>query len=193
MKPFPTANNINTTFMLEDLKQWKMFESLFIDLKTHASFLLDDLLSCEQQQLLTPWSEKHLYKGLVEIFPLFWQTQCTQKYPFSAPLTNDLLSQWIPSLCNAAFCIIHPGTQIIQHQGFSNQVIRLQLSLKAPASDCFLNFDSASYPLHSFELFLYDDMKQHCAYNNSNDKYYALFIDLVRPLSKITNFEARLS
>lgn len=179
--------------MLEDLKQWNMFEDLFGDLKKYNSFLLDEALLCEQQNLYSPWSEKHLYKGQVDIFPLFWQTQSSQKYPIQAPLTNDLLSQWLPAICNAAFCIIHPAAQIVRHKGFSNQVIRLQFSLKAPHSNCFLNFDNLTCQLNSSEILLYDDMNEHSAHNQSKNKYYCLFIDLVRPISKITNFSSRTS
>jgi hypothetical protein len=105
----------------------------------------------------------------------------------ACPTTAKLL-QSLPHIRTALFSRMGPGTVLSTHTGWadlSNHVLRCHLALHVPDEEmqpCGLIVDGEVRYHRAGEVIIFDDSKEHSAFNHHDSKWrYVLIFDLMRP------------
>jgi beta-hydroxylase len=80
----------------------------------------------------------------------------------------------------AGFLVLNPGTIIKPHCGVSSDVLRCHLGIKVPEGDCCLRVDGEILKWHNGKVIIFDDTRQHEAWNMTSESRVILLLDLIR-------------
>lgn len=147
-----------------------------------------------QKAYFAPWYEKELYRGEWDVFGLYihgekWETHCEK-----CPRTTALVEQ-IPGLVTAGFSSMSVGTRIVPHHRQSNAVYQAHLGLIVPRKPkiqvdtvfpnrlnyCSLRVEDDLYTWKEGEAFVFDDTKEHEAWNIGDRTRIVLMLQFNRP------------
>ena len=99
------------------------------------------------------------------------------------PQTAALVER-IPGLQTALFSILAPGTHIPLHNGATKAILTGHLGLCVPRQRqrCRINVDGEDYAWREGELFMFDDMRMHEVWNDTDEYRVTLMMHVTRPL-----------
>jgi beta-hydroxylase len=99
------------------------------------------------------------------------------------PRTAALL-EGIPGLISANFSVLQPGARLAPHRGIFAGVLRYHLGLIVPedAEHCGLRVDNEVRQWREGSSLLFDDTRQHEAWNDTNQDRVVLLVDVKRQL-----------
>lgn len=107
----------------------------------------------------------------------------------SCPNTWNSLSK-IPGLVTAQFSFLSPNTHVLPHKGFTKMVYRCHLPLIVPQQgDMGLRVENETRKWKEKELLIFDDSKEHEAWNFSTERRAVLMLDFARPDLPYTSAE----
>jgi aspartyl/asparaginyl beta-hydroxylase (cupin superfamily) len=133
---------------------------------------------------ITPYFNKSLVSGPKKwkAFSFrFWSWR-VRKNAKECPKTMELM-QRIPNLVSVSISILEPDTDIHEHRGDTNAIIRCHLPLEVPASLPEVGFE-VSGEQRSWEhgkLILFNDAATHRAWNHSDKIRFVMLFDVIRP------------
>lgn len=105
----------------------------------------------------------------------------------ACPNTWKALSK-IPGLVTAQFSFLSPNTHVLPHKGFSTMVYRCHLPLIVPLEgDMGLRVEKETRKWKESELLIFDDSKEHEAWNFSSERRAVLMFDFARPDTPYTS------
>lgn len=112
-------------------------------------------------------------------------TKWNQYFIDKFPLTHGLVKS-IPNLRTAGFSKLGPHTSLHLHRGWaklSNHVLRCHLPIQVPNGDilCGVICDNKVEFHKRGEWTVFDDSKQHKAFNHSDQERVVLLLDIARP------------
>ena len=121
-------------------------------------------------QAFTVWPEP-LHGGGWSVFPLKWQGK----------IVNDVWP-WLRSdmVLNAGYSRMAPGTEIEEHVGYTDDVLRLHIGLSCPARNCAIQVGDQVRSWRNGEVLLFDDTIEHSAWNRADRDRVILLVDLVK-------------
>lgn len=98
------------------------------------------------------------------------------------PRTTELVEA-IPGMQTALFSILAPGTHIPLHNGVTKAILTGHLALVVPPdrSRCHMSIDGADYSWTEGELLLFDDMRMHEVWNDTDERRVVLMMHITRP------------
>lgn len=138
-----------------------------------ASILKRDLVALQAQarELATHFIEwpEDLHGGGWDVFALKWQGKCV--YGAWSWLQHDMVR-------NAGYSRMAPGTVIVPHVGYTNEVLRLHLGLDCPVGDCAIQVGDEIRAWRDGEVLLFDDTVEHSAWNRTDRERVVLLVDL---------------
>ena len=129
------------------------------------------------------WPERGIYRGQWDVFGLRWQGQWLPSTAL-APQTAAFLATYEPLLVNAGFSVMLPFTKITPHRGYTHHVLRTHLGLVVPgvpAGQLALRVGREVRGWEEGGWLLFDDTREHEAWNQSDQLRIVLLIDLRRP------------
>ncbi|NQU47135.1 MAG: aspartyl/asparaginyl beta-hydroxylase domain-containing protein [Planctomycetes bacterium] len=130
------------------------------------------------------WPRENMVKRAWNLHPLLVPGTELDDKDVSCPKTLKLL-KLIPGLRMAAFSKLLPGAEILPHWGYSAAVLRAHLALKIPkgatVDNCAIKISKTPRTWKEGEIFIFDDMYVHQAYNKLEEERVVLVIDFLRP------------
>ena len=130
------------------------------------------------QETFQAWPERFLYGVGWDVFGLQAFGQKIEENCKKCPETFRAVSQ-VPKMTTAGFSKLQPGTEIVPHQGYTNQVLRCHLGLITP-KDCALKVGEETRSWEEGKCFIFDDTVLHSACNRSDSQRIVLLIDFER-------------
>lgn len=122
-----------------------------------------------------PYLEFDLYLGEWKVFPFLFLGDEFRYNITSCPKTWKILSS-LPCVTTAAFSVLKYSTNLEPHTGLSDEVLRCHLGLKIPPK-CLLTVDNEDRIWEEGKCLIFDDMKEHSAYNHSMEDRVVLLLD----------------
>jgi ornithine lipid ester-linked acyl 2-hydroxylase len=147
-------------------------------LMQHWQIILAECLALPGHEF-DAWPETGLYNQGWDVYGLYLEQQALLENCVFCPQTTALLRQ-IPGLSSAGFSRLAAGTEILPHVGYSDQVLRLHLGLRA-SEDCGIRVGNQMRRWIPGECLVFDDTIEHQAWNRSNDERLVLLVDFQRP------------
>ena len=109
-----------------------------------------------------------------------WPTgDLIEQYARELPFTKTLVDEYISSHCAVSISILEAGGFIPAHTGANDGCLRMHLGLIIPAGDTGICVDGKVYNWREGECFIFDDTKEHFAWNRTNDDRVVLLIDFI--------------
>lgn len=98
------------------------------------------------------------------------------------PRTAELVER-IPGMQTALFSILAPGAHIPLHNGATKALLTCHLGLHVPRDRerCHITVDGEDYSWKEGELFVFDDMRMHEAWNDTDEPRVVLMMHVTRP------------
>lgn len=160
-------------------KQWPDIQREYLALAETPQILPDIRdISEEQQHVISPnlWT---FYPFILYGIPLQGQLE-------SCPKTAQAIAE-IPNCTTAFFSVLKPGAEIAPHRGAYKGYLRLHLGVVVPSPEqaCGLRMENKTYHWKEGKSLLFDDTFVHDAFNNAASERVVLYIDFIRPMSKI--------
>jgi beta-hydroxylase len=125
-----------------------------------------------------PWPEQHLYgkgwDGL--IFYLLGQ-----RFPANCdccPETARLVES-VPGMQSAGFSVLRPGTRILPHVGYSNELMVCHLALVIP-NGCGIRVGTEVRRWTPGKCIIFNDMVEHESWNRSTSTRVVLLMEVTR-------------
>lgn len=163
-------------------KEWKTIRSE-----------LENLLYNEVENEKTyfiPWHETEIYNGTWDVFGFYTKGEKITSNCKFCPKTTEII-ETIPGLVTAGFSSLGAETHIIPHVGYTNTVLRCHLGLvvpdkaeyryswknKVPIITCGIRVGDDIYRWKEGEAFVFDDTKEHEAWNYGNKTRFVLLVD----------------
>jgi aspartyl/asparaginyl beta-hydroxylase (cupin superfamily) len=158
---------------------------------------LDNLLyneAANDKTYFSAWPETDIYEGTWDVFGLYLNGKKFEKNCSFCPKTTALIES-IPGITTAGFSALAPDTYISPHVGYTDEVLRCHLGLITPKakpevpqleSDCLLvqtcglKVDQSLYNWVPGKAFVFDDTKEHSAWNYGDRTRFILLIDFKR-------------
>ena len=103
------------------------------------------------------------------------------------PKTMQLIDQ-IPVFENLSFSVFYPGAETIKHTGWTEAIVRVHLAIDTH-EDCTLHCVDQSVTLKNGEVLVFEDGKEHWAYNHSNKERTVLLFDVLKKDIGISHHE----
>jgi beta-hydroxylase len=105
-------------------------------------------------------------------------------FPFLVKLLEDL-----PEVTACAISVLQEGVRIPIHTGYYKGIMRYMMPVIVPKDrdNVFLVVNEKKYNWTEGEGVLWDDNFPHKVYNNTNEIRVVIFMDIVRPFSRLTN------
>lgn len=125
------------------------------------------------------WPETALYNRGWDVYGLYLMSRPLLENCLFCPRTVALL-RTVPGLRTAGFSRLAPGTEIAPHVGYTSEVLRLHLTLRA-RGDCGLRVGHRIRRWVPGECLVFDDTVEHEAWNRSNAERLVLLADFVKP------------
>ncbi|MCC4595931.1 aspartyl/asparaginyl beta-hydroxylase domain-containing protein [Xanthomonas campestris pv. phormiicola] len=124
------------------------------------------------------WPETGLYNHGWDVYGLYLGGKALLDNCIFCPATAALLKA-VPGLRTAGFSRLAPGTVIASHVGYSDQVLRLHLALRAHG-DCGLRVGGQTRRWTPGQCLLFDDTTEHDAWNRGPRERIVLLVDFER-------------
>lgn len=180
---------------------WRLVFPYLEPLLKFREALLAEATASKTPSEWTEWPETNLYKGeasaaptsdwrvlpIVYTFPANDPTQTTwvEAECERLPLTTRILKA-IPGVRTALFSRLGPETELAVHRGWAplaNHVLRCHFALSVPGPGvCGIVADRTVQMHKEGELLVFDDSKEHFAFNRHPSKdRIVLIIDIARP------------
>jgi aspartyl/asparaginyl beta-hydroxylase (cupin superfamily) len=109
-----------------------------------------------------------------------------------APITASLIDK-VPGLVTASFSVLEAGGHIPRHWGMTKGMLTYHLALKVPREreKCRIHIEGAD-GLHVVaweegQSFIFDDMRNHEVWNDTDEDRYILLIQVKRPCRGVAN------
>jgi ornithine lipid ester-linked acyl 2-hydroxylase len=121
------------------------------------------------------WPETDIYTGNWTVFPFY---KFGEKVPLTCaicPRTTALI-ETVPGMVTAGFSRLAPDTHITPHVGYTNAVLRFHLGL-TDAEDCGLRVADETRSWHPGSAFVFDDTREHEAWNRGPTERTILLLD----------------
>ena len=101
------------------------------------------------------------------------------------PYTTEILEK-LPKIRTAFFSILAPGAYIPPHRGHTRGIISGHLCLTLPREydKCGIKIEDKTYQWHEGKAFLFDDTREHQAWNKSKEERIVLLFNFDRPMKK---------
>jgi len=122
-----------------------------------------------------PYFETDMYTGEWDVFPFLFFGDVDEDRCKLCPKTWEMLKD-IPGLQTAAFSVLRYDTDIKPHTGFTDKVLRCHLGLLTP-SRCLLVVEDEPRRWEAGKCLIFDDTKEHYAYNHSDEDRVVLLLD----------------
>ena len=87
-----------------------------------------------------------------------------------------------PAIVNCGYSLLLPGTEIIPHEGYTSDVVRMHLGLVVPEGDCALVVGGERRQWAQGKILFFDDTVEHSAHNRADSERIVLLLDLDRKL-----------
>lgn len=170
--------------MFENYENWPGYIPLRDAVQPHWPAMRDEALALlKVTGAYVSWPERGIYRGQWDVFGLRWQNAWLPTQQL-APRTFSCLKPYESLLVNAGFSVMLPLTHIKPHQGYSHQVLRTHLGLvvpPGPAGQVALRVGQEVRAWREGEWLLFDDTREHEAWNRSDQLRIVLLMDLRRP------------
>lgn len=128
---------------------------------------------------LKPWHDRHLYDGdRWKAFALYAFGRKIAANCLRCPETTRLVEA-VPGMLSAGFSRLEPGAHIRPHTGLRRGVIRCHVGLKIPP-DCALRVEGETRSWRQGECLVFDDTREHEAWNRSETERVVLLVDFAR-------------
>ena len=149
---------------------------------------LDNILYNEatnDKSYFGPWFETDIYTGSWDVFGLYFDSRKLVKNCNFCPKTTALVES-IPGMTTAGFSALAPGTEILPHVGYTDKVLRCHLGLITPEpiqkeesllATCALKVEDEVFVWLPGRAFVFDDTKEHSAWNYGDRTRFILLID----------------
>ena len=172
---------------------------------------LDSILYNEveaNKSYFTPWHETDIYSGSWDVYGLYSFGDKLESNCKYCPRTTELIEA-IPGMVTAGFSALGPETHIKPHVGYTNQVLRCHLGLVGPEittidksgnywlrtgidpedklPTCGMRVDDSIFQWNPGKAFVFDDTKEHEAWNFGNRTRFILLIDFKKDSFPILN------
>lgn len=128
---------------------------------------------------LVVWPEPLFDSGRWLVFGLYGFGERINSNCDRCPYTAKLVGS-VPGLYMAGYSVLEPGTRIRPHFGYSGDVLRAHLGLRIPL-DCGIRVGGDMRSWQVGEWLVFDDTKEHEAWNLSDEDRVVLLIDFLRP------------
>ena len=131
-------------------------------------------------EMLMSWPEEDMYEGGWDVFGL--QAFGTPMHDNCelCPVTTELCRR-VPNMTTAGFSVLKPGSHILPHVGYSDNVLRFHLGLIVPAG-CALKVGNTVCPWLEGGCIVFDDTVEHEAWNSHEKITRAiLLVDFLKP------------
>jgi len=148
-------------------------------LTRHWQAILAECLALPGQEF-DAWPETNLYSHGWDIYGLYVGQQPLLENCIFCPHTAGLL-QLVPGLSAAGFSRLAPGAEILPHVGYSDQVLRLHLALRA-SGDCGIRVGRQVRRWIPGQCLVFDDTVEHQAWNRGDAERLVLLLDFDKPL-----------
>lgn len=125
------------------------------------------------------WPETQIYNRGWDVYGLMVLRKPMLENCIFCLRTYALLQQ-IPQLVNAGFSRLAPGSQIAPHIGYTDQVLRLHLTLQSNPA-CGLRVAGETRTWIEGECLIFDDTKLHEAWNHGQHERLVLLLDFAKP------------
>ena len=169
--------------MNEYLKLFKPIEDKIPVIKRELNKVINDMVSC-----------KDVYDW-VDFAPDGWTAFPIFSYPEGnniegitekVPLTAHIIKHAIPNHGTVALSRLLGNNYIKPHCGFQGDFLRYHLGLKVPKGDLGLRVieEDKIYRWEEGKSFIFDDRKEHEAWNYSDEERIVLIIDFIPPVIK---------
>lgn len=135
------------------------------------------------------WPDKH-YKGNWKVFPLYKFGKKIEENCLLCPETTRLLEA-VPGMTSAGFSSLAPGTHINAHVGYTSDVLRCHLGLKA-SDNCALRVGDEVKEWEAGACFIFDDTIEHEAWNHGSKTRDILLMDFKKDVTKEAHFPERV-
>ena len=124
------------------------------------------------------WPERDIYTGAWSVFPFYRFGEKVESTCGACPRTTALIEA-IPGMVTAGFSRLKPATHIQPHSGYTDQVLRFHLGLTGGA-DCGLRVGQETRGWHPGSAFVFDDTREHEAWNRGTEDRVVLLLDFKR-------------
>lgn len=170
--------------MFESYEHWPTFLPIRDALQAHWPEMRAEALSLlEVKGAYVAWPEQGIYRGQWDVFGLRWQDAWLPSQAL-APRTAACLKPYESWVVNAGFSVMRPSTHITPHHGYTHQVLRTHLGLVVPtvsAGRVALRVGREIRPWQEGQWLLFDDTREHEAWNQSTELRIVLLMDLRKP------------
>ncbi len=139
---------------------------------------LDTLLSTQ----FVKWPEHSLYTGDWTVFGFYGFGRRLHENCQLCPRTAAIVDS-IPDKNMAGFSKLAAGTRIGSHCGRPKSQLRCHLALKIPAGDVGLRVGPEVRRWTEGECLLFDDTKEHEAWNLAEEDRIVLLVDVQKPVA----------
>ncbi len=166
---------------------------------------LDGVLHLNAEDCLPSMADFLFYRSKMtqtlknwKVYPFYFFGHRFETNRARCPKTVELISR-VPNMTGAMFSILNGHQRIYPHRGFIKGVIRLHVGLKVPKPEESCTFSIAGKTIHWREggSFMFDQVYQHEAWNDSDDVRVVLLLDVLRPLPpwlhRLNTWTARLA
>ena len=150
----------------------------FESLEAHYDTIKEEYKSIEDK--MGNYPEIELYSnGGWKVFPIFdWPSgkviDAAAKF---VPETRKLIEKYVPNHGAAAFSKLRSNTIIRPHFGHQGDFLRYHLGIDIHPGNCGLKCDKKVYRWKNGVSFIFDDRKEHSAWNKSRFDRVILIID----------------
>lgn len=134
--------------------------------------------------LRSPRTKYHLGRKLEvndskwDLIPLMHRSRPRAIMRWFFPKTMQLINQ-LPIFENLAFSVFYPGTETIKHTGWSDTIVRVHLAIDTN-EHCTLHCMDQSVTLKNGEVLVFEDGKEHWAYNHGSQERTVLLFDVLK-------------
>lgn len=94
------------------------------------------------------------------------------------PVTMSLIDK-LPIFENLSFSVFYPRSETIPHKGWSTKILRVHLAIDTN-SDAALCCGDRCVSLKNGEILIFEDGKEHYAYNRSHKERTVLLFDVLK-------------
>lgn len=141
----------------------------------HGRLVSEALLNFEKGRFY-PWPEKINVQGKWMVCGAKWQNEIIHASPLAA--LKDLISPLNGAIVNAGYSFMPAHCEIAAHEGYTGSVLRFHYGLKVPKGDCAIRVDKDVRHWADGDALLFDDTKEHQAWNRTNEYRMIIIIDI---------------
>lgn len=128
-----------------------------------------------------------------KVFLLFGMGQRSERNCELCPETVRLLEQ-VPGITSAWFSILSPRYHVPRHRGVTKGMIRCHVGLVVPEDReaCYMQLGDERIVWEEGGLVLFDDMRRHEVWNDTDQERVVLLFDFERPMRPMGRAVSRL-